>query len=368
MPLPPPPSLDPAPPPSRGAVGLLWALTLLGLGGGAARVRWLRPPAPEHRAAGEPRTLALTLTERFEPPVPSLPGPVGGSNRAGTGSRDPEAPAAALGQGLPPMPLGPPEDRDLALPMDLPLGPAEASLPVRPGGNGLPRGTGSGIGRGEGSGLGPGRGGGGSASRPPTPTVVDLAALTLRTSAAALHTVKSGETFADTLVVVRLTFGADGLPTAWDPLYGDPRLIPDALRAARATTFKVSPRLQAQAPLQVRMQYRFRHLGSTTQSPLLPTGVHAQLFEASAFECLQAATPAYQPRPGEHFLDPRVVLRVYLRENGVPFEAEAVSGDPRLRPSARQAALAHRYRVPPELKRHAPLALLLSFTFADLPG
>lgn len=51
----------------------------------------------------------------------------------------------------------------------------------------------------------------------------------------------------------------------------------------------------------------------------------------------------------------------------MPFEAEVLSGDPRLRPSAREAALAHRFRIPPELRRQAPLALLLTFTSQGLP-
>lgn len=370
--LPPAPALPEPPARPRGPALGLWVGTLLLLTLGAPHLRGVRrppdPPRPQALAvrlepSSDPAWPPLPPDPAPRPPAPTqAPGPRGGGDDRGTGTRDPRLPTL-------PAPLPGPDPAAAPEPWadpGLPLHPASPSLPPAPGGNGRAKGEGLGLGTGRGEGTGPGRGGG----RPLTtlPVKVDLRDLGLRGSAVPVHALRPGETFEDPKVVIRLTFGADGTPYRWEPTYGDPRLIPDALRAARKHFFHVPPRLQARAPLQVDLVFRFREAGATPGlKQAAPGGGALHLYEASAFACVRKVEPRYRPGVGEAFPDPRVSLRVFLRENGVPFEAEVLSGDPRLRPSAREAALAHRFRIPLELRRQAPLALLLTFTYQGLP-
>jgi hypothetical protein len=198
---------------------------------------------------------------------------------------------------------------------------------------------------------------------------VRLSDLGIRGSAVPVHRVPEGETYTDSKVVIRLEFGADGTPYRWDPTYGDRRLIPDALAAARRHYFNVPPHLQAQAPLRVDLVFRFQYAAVTpTLKAASPSGKRIEEFDITALQILAAPPPVFRPRSGERFSEPRVVLRVFLRENGEPYLAEPISGDPRLVPSAVEAALRHRFKLPLELRRLAPIATVLALTYKDLPG
>ncbi len=239
--LPLPPDLD-RPAPGRPWVPLgLWlpayGLVVLGL------LAWRMPsPTPGARPTSVRVSLAAFDPPIYAPPPGPAPGPSGGSHRLGTGTIDPGLLAlpALVKIRVPPTQLATLTDL-AAPPLQLPLT-LDKSLPVRPGGNGVPKGDGAGFGRGHGNGVGDGSGGGGSAKlqlvRSVTP---DYPPGT-----------KDGES-----VTVQLLVGSDGTTLEAVPLTGRPELHAAVLKAAFGWQFRVPKAFASRAPFRVTVEFTY---------------------------------------------------------------------------------------------------------------
>ncbi len=223
----------------------LYTLALVGLLG------W-RVAAPTEAGAPPSKVVRLMLKAfdppRYAPDPGRLPGPAGGSHRKGDGAIDVRLLALPALEEIhqPPariLPILEPELRPLDAPLTI-----DKSLPVRAGGNGVPRGDGAGFGRGHGDGVGDGSGQG------------DTALLKLIRSVLPDYSQSKEEAPLDgQLVKVRVRVGADGVPIEAMPVSGNGRKgsLRAILRAAMQWRFEVPKGFASQAPFEVFVDFSY---------------------------------------------------------------------------------------------------------------
>lgn len=90
-----------------------------------------------------------------------------------------------------------------------------------------------------------------------------------------------------------------------------------------------------------------------------------------ALKLIKYVSIVHEGNPGDDPLQGRSVhVRLWIGADGIPQEAEVLSGPSRVHEEVRRAALEWRFEVPPHLKAQAPIAVTIDFRFKTVrsPG